>query len=826
MNPVKYLRLISVFPAQKFVSHLKKLYAMSNLNELTHKGVKHTRGLHRKKEKRIRSLQILIKGIVQGVGFRPFVYRLATSYSLTGYVQNSGDGVHIEVEGDENGLNEFVQKLHSVPPPLSTIREIVCKNHPPVGYPRFSIRGSVFRDSKDVLVSPDIATCDKCLVELFDPSDPRFQYPFINCTNCGPRFTIIRDIPYDRPKTTMYEFLMCDSCQEEYENPLNRRFHAQPNACPECGPEVKLVESLKLNVKSKKEKAIKDTAKLLKEGKIVSIKGLGGFHLACDALNEVAVRNLRKRKLRDNKPFALMAKNLEVIERFCKVSSQEKAILLSSRRPIVLLRKKIDIPGIAPKNKYLGFMLPYTPLHHLLFNLSDVLSVLVMTSGNISDEPISYRNRDAIDRLRNIADYFLTHNRKIHTRCDDSVIRVFEEREIAIRRSRGYVPEPVELPFNSGHHILACGAELKNTFCLTKNDYAFLSHYIGDLENLEVLLAFEDGIKHFEHLFSINPTIIAYDLHPEYLSTKYAKERLKSDSKLLAVGVQHHHAHIASCMADNGIKERVIGVAFDGLGYGTDGNLWGGEFLVTDYTQFARVAHLQYIPMPGGAQAIREPWRMTASYLWHIYGDDFLDLGIEFTDSIDKGKWKVLKNLIEHNINSPLTSSAGRLFDAVSALLGVCRLSTYEGQPAIELEGIASEDHNPPYDYEIEENTIKPDRIFSGIIKDIKSNIPVDIIASRFHSTIANIVVNMCNRIRKDSHLDRVALSGGVFQNVILLGQVVNQLRDEGFNVYIPQRVPANDGGISLGQAVIANSKMKNQNAKSQIKNQIRVRVS
>ncbi|MEA3432178.1 MAG: carbamoyltransferase HypF [candidate division WOR-3 bacterium] len=767
------------------------------------------------KEARVQARQILIKGIVQGVGFRPFVYRLAVRHNLTGFVQNSGDGVLIKVEGDENNLNEFVQKLKSESPPLSTIRGIVCKNQLSVGYSKFLIKGSTFCDNRNVLISPDIATCDECLVELFDPSDRRFRYPFINCTNCGPRFTIIHDIPYDRPKTTMQEFLMCNSCQKEYEDPLNRRFHAQPNACPECGPEVELVQSSNLKVKSKKEKAIKKTVKLLKKGKIVAIKGLGGFHLACDALNEEAVKNLRKRKPRDNKPFALMAKDLKVVKRYCRVASMEERVLCSSRRPVVLLRKEIDIPGIAPGNKCFGFMLPYTPLHHLLFSLPDASPVLVMTSGNISNEPISYNDNDAISHLGNIADYFLTHNRKIHTRCDDSVVRVFEDKEITIRRSRGYVPEPIALPFNFDCPILACGAELKNTFCLTKDNYAFLSHYIGDMENLEVLLAFEEGIQHFEHLFSISPTVISYDLHPEYLSTKYAREILTHNPELLAVGVQHHHAHIASCMADNEIKGKVIGVAFDGLGYGTDGNLWGGEFLVADYTQFTRVAHLQYTPMPGGTQAIREPWRMTASYLWHIYGDDFINLGIEFTDSIDKKKWKVLKNLIEYNINSPLTSSVGRLFDAISALLGVCRLSTYEAQPAIELEGIASEGYNPPYDYEIEENTIKPDRIFSGIIKDIKSNIPVDIIASRFHSTIADIVVNMCNRIKEDSYLDRVALSGGVFQNMILLGQVVNQLHNNGFKVYIPHRIPVNDGGISFGQAVIANAKIKNQNAKS-----------
>ncbi|OYD16628.1 carbamoyltransferase HypF, partial [candidate division WOR-3 bacterium JGI_Cruoil_03_44_89] len=771
-----------------------------------------------------KALQILVKGVVQGVGFRPFVYRLATSHNLTGFVQNNENGVLIEVEGEENYLNEFLRELESKSPPLSRIDGVWYENHPKVGYLRFSIGKSAFNDNRDVLVSPDIATCDECLAELFNPSDRRFQYPFINCTNCGPRFTIIRDVPYDRPRTTMCEFSMCDSCREEYENPLDRRFHAQPNACSECGPEVELVGALELETKGREKKAIKEAIRLLKDGKIVAIKGLGGFHLACDALNEEAVRNLRSRKSRDSKPFALMSKDLKVINRYCEVSSMEKKLLLSPRRPIVLLTKKKDIRGIAPKNKYLGFMLPYTPIHHLLFNPPDAPSVLVMTSGNISDEPVSYKNGDAVTHLKNIADYFLTHNRKIHTRCDDSLVGVFEGREVTIRRSRGYVPEPIELPSNSEQHILACGAELKNTFCLAKDNYAFLSHYIGDLENLEVLLAFEEGIQHFEHIFSIYPTVIAYDLHPEYLSTKYAGELLARNPKLLAVGVQHHHAHIASCMADNRIDGKVIGVAFDGLGYGTDGNLWGGEFLVADYSRFKRMAHLQYVPMPGGVQAIREPWRMAACYLWRIYGDDFLKLGIEFTDGMDKKKWRVLKNSMEHDINSPLTSSIGRLFDAVSALLGICGFSTYEAQAAIELENAASNEYHSPYVYEVEENIIKPDGIFSGIVGDLKDNIPLDIIASRFHSTVADMVVNMCDRMRQELHLGRVVLSGGVFQNMILLGRVVNRLRDGGFKVYIPHRIPVNDGGISLGQVAIAIAKIKKQkvsiiNPKSEILN-------
>ncbi|MCK4330672.1 carbamoyltransferase HypF [candidate division WOR-3 bacterium] len=761
------------------------------------------------KKIRIRAIQIFIKGVVQGVGFRPFVYRIATAHNLRGVIQNRANGVFIEVEGKNDDVNMFLKELESESPPISRIEEIKTQRHLPVGYKEFSIKGSAFDKAKGVLISPDVATCDSCLEELFNSSNRRFHYPFINCTNCGPRFTITCDVPYDRPNTTMQEFQMCNECQSEYDNPSNRRFHAQPNACPVCGPEVELLEISKLDVKSRGYRAVEDAARLLKEGKILAIKGLGGFHLACDATNDKVIRLLRRRKSRDSKPFALMAKDLVTVKKYCKVSSREQKSLLSYRRPIVLLKKKLDLEGVATRNKYLGFMLPYTPLHHLLFDISNVPPVLVMTSGNISDEPITYKNKNAATHLKNIADFLLTHNRKIHMRCDDSVVRIFKDKQVFIRRSRGYIPEPIELPFKTHRDILACGGELKNTFCLIKGRYAFLSHYIGDMENIEVLNAFTEGIRHFKHIFSIKPDMVAYDLHPEYLPTKYALEVLTKDPELKGVGIQHHHAHIASCMAENGISGEVIGVSFDGLGYGTDGNLWGGEFFIANYKGFRRKAHLDYIPMPGGVLAIKEPWRMTASYLWHIFGDEFLKLGIEFTRSIDKDKWEVLKNLVRHNVNSPLTSGAGRLFDAVSALLGICRFSYYEGQAAIELEGNAEENYYLPYDYEISGEIIKTDKIFMGMVEDIRTKKDVGIITARFHRTISEIIIDMCCRIRKDSDLNMVALSGGVFQNMILLRQVVDGLREKRFDVYINHRVPTNDGGISLGQAVIANSRIK-----------------
>jgi len=762
-------------------------------------------------------VKVRIRGIVQGVGFRPFIYSLANRYSLKGFVLNDTKGVVIEAEGERPLLKKFLSRLRQEAPPLSRIKEILTQELPPLGYKDFYIKPSAPRKERFVLISPDIATCEKCLRELFDPQDRRFGYPFINCTNCGPRFTIIKDIPYDRDKTTMKEFPMCKECQGEYDNPLNRRFHAQPNCCPECGPEVELVSS-ELKVESRSNKAVEDAVRLIEQGKILAIKGLGGFHLACDAQNRDAVQRLRAKKYREEKPFAVMAKDIDTVRRFCLVNRYEEELLLSKRRPIVLLRKQrpdILAPQVAPKQKYHGVMLPYTPLHYLLFSklTNPKFDVLVMTSGNLSEEPICYKNQDALNRLRGIADYFLLHNRDIYIRCDDSVTRCFEGREMVIRRSRGYVPEPIELPFKLKRALLSCGAELKNTFCIARDNYAFLSHHIGDLENLETLLAFEQGIEHFKRIFSIEPQVIAYDPHPEYLSTKYAKQL--SNSKLFPV--QHHHAHIASCMADNGIEGKVIGVAFDGLGYGTDGNLWGGEFLIADFRGFQRFAHLRYIPMPGGTRAIREPWRMALSYLYHTYKDGLFEIGIDFVKKIDKKNWNVLKNLMIHRINSPLTSSMGRFFDAVSALLGICLTSEYEGQAAIELEMVAEEMQTTRckmqnYGYTIREEKgeviIEPEDIILGIVEDMRRSFPPEVISFKFHNTIATMVSDICIGIRQRTGLDRVALSGGVFQNTLLLSLLVKKLRKEGFKVYIHHRVPTNDGGISLGQTVVASQRV------------------
>lgn len=783
-------------------------------------------------------LRIDINGIVQGVGFRPTVYRYAKEKELSGWVSNTSSGVIIEVEGASSNIDDFLHSLKSSPPPQAQINDIkICsltiqnenqfKILPSIISPNIKTQRSstlVQRSSTLVQISPDIATCPECLRELFNPGDRRYLYPFLNCTHCGPRFTIVKSIPYDRNNTTMEKFTMCPLCRAEYDNPLDRRFHAQPNACPKCGPLLTLVSHHSSFVSRKGKDAIIDTIKLLSNGKIVAIKGLGGFHLACNALNEKAVKTLRTRKYREDKPFALMAKDVETIKKFSYVSDEEEKLLTSSKRPIVLLKKRTDCnisPSVAPNNKHLGFMLPYTPLHQLLFLPRDTRcemrdAVLVMTSGNISDEPIAYHNEEAISRLSDIADYFLTHNRDIHIRCDDSVTRVFPntQRELIIRRSRGYVPRPLTVPFTFKEEILACGAHLKNTFALAKENQIYLSHHIGDLENLETLNAFEKGIEHFKDIFKVKPKIIAHDLHPAYLSTKYAKNIHDTNNKIRLLGIQHHHAHIASCMADNGLKNhKVIGIAFDGTGYGDDGCLWGSEFMVADYKSYERKAYLKYIPLPGGSQAIKEPWRMAAAYLYKAYGRDIIH---KFDRPFQKGqeKWNIIEKMIKHGINSPLTSSMGRLFDAVSSLIGLRDTINYEGQAAIELEQIAKPiDTTKIYNYRIKtENQlyiIDTIPIIKGIVKDLQRNIPASTISAKFHFTISEIILDTCKLISLETGLSFVALSGGVFQNMILLSKTYTRLKKAGFKVYIHNKVPANDGGISLGQTVIANSNLE-----------------
>jgi len=748
---------------------------------------------------------IRVEGIVQGVGFRPFVYSLATELDLSGLVGNDADGVFAEVEGDPKAIDDFLRALRTKAPPLASIDRVATKPLPPTGATAFVIVPSEAADGeRRTLVSADTATCDDCLAELNDPADRRHNYPFINCVNCGPRFTIIRDVPYDRALTTMAAFEMCELCAAEYHDPANRRFHAQPTCCPQCGPRLWLTGPGGDRLPGDRD-PIATAAALLTSGKILAIKGLGGYHLAVNATSQEAAATLRARKHREDKPFAVLAADLATASRLCHLDPTAEQALTSRRSPIVLLPRREGAPiakAVAPGNRQLGVMLPYTPLHHLLART--VASPIVLTSGNISDEPIAYADDDARDRLAAIADAFLGHDRAIHLRTDDSVVRPFRARESVLRRSRGYAPEPVRLRNTSfARPVLACGAELKNTFCLGKGDRAVISQHIGDLENAATLRAFTEGIEHLGRLFDIKPELIAHDLHPDYLSTKYAIDLADRRPDLELIGIQHHHAHIASCLADNGLTGPVIGVAFDGTGYGTDGTIWGGEFLIGDLAQMSRAAHLATVPMPGGATAIRQPWRMAAAYLDAAYPDgDQPELGVRQRNA---DQWAAVTSMARRGINAPATSSAGRLFDAVAAILGVRDSINYEGQAAIELEQLAVPAETSRYPApEICTASIPTTPLIRAIIDDLTAGTPRDVIAARFHNTVAALIVAACVRIWDQTALRLVALSGGVFQNLLLLNNVVDQLEERAFAVFTHSQVPCNDGGISLGQAAIA----------------------
>lgn len=767
----------------------------------------------------IERMRVSVQGVVQGVGFRPFVYGLAMRLDLRGFVLNDSEGVTIEVEGAPQALEAFRRALTEEAPPLARITDIDREHLLPVGDSAFVIAQSQPGSKRHALVSPDTSTCNDCLHELLDLTNRRYHYPFTNCTNCGPRFTIVQDVPYDRGMTTMSAFPMCRECQAEYDNPLNRRFHAQPNACPVCGPQVRLLDKDWNTISA--EDAISDAARRLNAGAIIAVKGIGGYHLACDALNAETVSRLRARKHREAKPFALMVPDLETATRLCEVSADEAGLLQSGRRPIVLLKQRSEVRGmsgsgrrsgvasaIAPGHNTLGIMLPYTPLHHLLLRSFAAMRgagntpALVMTSGNISDEPIAYKDEDAQIRLASIADFTLTHNRDIHIRCDDSIARITTGGEQIFRRSRSYAPEPLSIPVASPVSLLATGGHLKNTFCLAKGQQAFVSHHIGDMENLEALLSFKEGIEHYSRLFDIQPQAIAYDLHPEYMATKYA---LGIDVPH-KVGVQHHHAHIAGVISEHGLEGAVIGVAADGTGYGTDGAIWGCEVMIADLLGFKRVAHLQYVPLPGGEQAVRQPWRMAAVYLERAFGHDFLMLDIPFVRLLDQTRWKPLAQMMGRGINSPLTSSLGRLFDAVAALLRVRQVALYEGQAAIEMEMLAApSDQAYPFDITRDSPAqLDVTPMFRAIVDDIRRGVSVPKIAGNFHRSVAEMMAASCVQVRAASGLDRVALSGGVFQNKLLLEQLTHRLESSGFQVYVNRRVPPNDGGLSYGQAAVA----------------------
>jgi hydrogenase maturation protein HypF len=752
-------------------------------------------------------IEIRVEGIVQGVGFRPFVHSLAGRLGLSGWVGNDAHGVVIEAEGDAETLARLVDSLGAEAPPLAVVERVSVREVDPQGEDTFRIAASRAGGGRSALVSPDVATCADCLAEIADPAARRYRYPFTNCTNCGPRFTITTTVPYDRPNTTMAAFPMCPHCAAEYEDPADRRFHAQPICCPACGPQLALIDGE--GTPCPAEDPLAEAAARVRAGEVVAIKGLGGYHLAVLAGDEAAVAGLRRRKHRDDKPFAVMVADVAGAREWSDVGVEEEALLESPSRPVVLLERRDGAgiaPSVAPGNRRLGVMLPYTGLHHLL--AAAIGEPFVLTSGNLSDEPIVHEDDDARRRLAEIADVFLVHDRPIHSRVDDSVTRVFRGREIVLRRSRGYAPRPVALPWDFPRPVLACGAELKHTFCLAKGHHAFVSHHIGDLENYETWQSFTTGVEHFGRLFDIRPEIVAHDLHPEYLSTKYALELEEAAGHLTLTGVQHHHAHVASCLADNAETGPVIGVAFDGLGWGTDGTVWGGEILVADLAGFERVGHLETVAMPGGAAAIREPWRMAAAWLDAIYGPDVpehLALARRHED-----RWRDVCQVARSGMSSPATSSAGRLFDAVSALCGIRDVIRYEGQAAVELEQRAEPGETGAYLLPVEAGPmlrLGAGELIRAVVDDLGQGAPAGVVAARFHRGLAAGVVSACRAVRAERGLGTVACSGGVFQNALLLGLVVDGLEADGFRVLLHSRVPPNDGGISLGQAACAGAR-------------------
>ncbi len=747
------------------------------------------------KDKKKICCRVNIKGIVQGVGFRPFVYNLARKYGLKGWVLNSSRGVTLEIEGTPRSIEDCLRELSSRPPRLAKINEIVKKEYPAKGYTDFKIRKSICEGQKDTLISPDMAVCRDCLDEIFNPSDRHFHYPFTNCTNCGPRFTIIRDVPYDRKQTSMDKFFMCAECRREYNDPGNRRFHAQPNACPACGPRVSLVDREGKEISRQWASSYR---RLILEDKIIAVKGLGGFHLTCDAGSIKAVEKLRRKKNRPYKPLAVMCRDIEVVKKHCRISPQEEIWLSSPQAPILILEKRGDscLPALlAPNISTLGVMLPYTPLHMLLFG--DKLETLVMTSGNISDLPLVIDNYLALEYLGDIADCFLLHDREIINRCDDSLGRVVDNNFHVYRRSRGFTPSPINVPLGSVE-TLGAGGEMKNTFCLLKNNRAFLSQHLGEMSVQEGLDNFCETLANFQRLTGIQPRVIAYDLHPEYRISFLARE-LPAE---IHVPVQHHHAHMAACMAENKLDGEVIGVVCDGTGYGKDGCIWGFEILKGNYCNFERKFHLAYLPIPGGESSIRRPWRMGISYLNQYLGKEGVEMAFDLFPRMEQEILLTVK-MQEKEFNSPFTSSCGRLFDAVSSLLGICQESTYEGQAAAELNSVIEPSVDGRYPFLIKNDEIDPGPMIVEIVKDIRNHKDVKETATKFHNSVVSMIVNAVSLAGEQENLHRVVLSGGVFQNNYLLCRTLKGLREKGFQVFYHREVPTGDGGLSLGQAVI-----------------------
>ncbi|MEX2143271.1 MAG: carbamoyltransferase HypF [Anaerolineales bacterium] len=755
-------------------------------------------------------LRVRVKGIVQGVGFRPFVYNLAQRLALRGWVRNTSGGVDIEADGDEAALQSLLDALRSEAPPLAQIDEIIISKRSSNGHSSFEIRGSEIQTDGFQPVSPDLSICPDCLAELFDPADRHFRYPFVNCTHCGPRFTIIRDLPYDRPLTSMAGFDMCPGCASEYHDPGNRRYHAQPVSCPKCGPQVWLVQGEKIT--KDQETALTRVRQLVAEGETVAIKGLGGFHLACDANNPNAVAALRRRKARPDKPLAIMLPDIDTVLRTCEASQAELAELQSARRPIVLLKRRADATigaEVAPRQRLLGVMLPYTPLHYLLLERADgIPDAWVMTSGNRSEEPILTDNTAAKKQLSPLAVAFLMHNRPIEAGMDDSVVRVEEHTKVVspIRRARGFAPRPIRLGWASAP-LLATGAEQKNTFGLARENYAFVSQHMGDLTNYETLQAYERAIARQERLFRVRPEMIVHDLHPDYLSTRYALERSERQA-LPALGVQHHHAHVAACMAEHGLPAdaRVIGFAFDGTGYGSDSAIWGGEVLLAGYRDFQRASHLNYVPMPGGDLAVKETWRLALAWL-NLLG---LDDGSTLTSAqVNSEKLKGARQQLVSGLNAPLTSSMGRLFDAVAALTGLRTTVNYEGQAAIELENCVEPSVSEAYAFDVCEETFSAEPVLHQVLEDVNNAVNLGRIAARFHNGVADMVLELSENLRSRHGLDTVVLSGGVWQNMTLLAATRTRLEASKFRLFTHQQVPANDGGIALGQLAVAHHNLK-----------------
>lgn len=756
-------------------------------------------------------MQLRIRGIVQGVGFRPWVYNLARRHGLAGFVLNSPRGVFIEVEGAPAVIESFIAALPAEAPPLVRIAEIIPTAMPAIGEAGFSIHESEPGESAFALVPPDICVCDACLAETQNPGDRRYEYPFTNCTNCGPRYSIILDVPYDRPMTTMADFAMCGQCRREYENPEDRRFHAQPNACPVCGPHL-FLEGVGDTPQEKQTSArsiLERVADRLRAGAIVAWKGLGGYQLACDARQSSAVEELRRRKRRSEKPFAVMVGSIGAAESLCFLSEQERITLLSRERPIVLLRRRPHAAlaeAVSPGNPATGVMLPCTPMHELLFRVlyerPGAEPALIMTSGNISEEPIVIGNAEAKERLAGVADLFVHHNRRIHTRVDDSVVRVVAGQTMPLRRARGYAPQPVWLGHGEAE-ILACGAQQKNTLCLTRAGFALPSQHLGDLENFETLRFFEETLERMCRLFHVQPTVVAHDLHPGYLSTQLA---LRMEN-LRPVAVQHHHAHIASCMAEHQLDGRVIGIAWDGTGFGADGTIWGGEFLAADYRGFERYACLRPVLLAGGDSGVREPWRVARSYLLDTFGA--IPGEDRWSRMAPPERLRIVDTMLQRQVHTIATSSAGRLFDAVASLIGLRHTVSFEGQAAMMLEAVADscELQEPSYGFALTSGSpaeidLRP--MIRQIVNDVQRGAPRECIAARFHTTLIHVVAEVCRRMRSEQQLNRVCLSGGCFQNARLLEGCVDTLRADGFEVYFHREVPANDGGISLGQAAIA----------------------